>query len=185
MALAFCRWLPHQGDGCLTKAPLSRSEVVGRNPTDRGKQGVKRSLLVEGNGMPLALAVGPANRNDHLLLAETLDGLVARRPSRAALVQHLCLDLGYDDAGSRHEAAQRGYVSHIRSGSRTLHNGQHSRKQARRWVVERTHAWLNRFRRLLVRWERKVANYEALLHLACSLICWRAAQADRAAGARG
>lgn len=65
------RWL--SVDGCLTKAPLSRSEVVGRNPTDRGKQGVKRSLLVDGNGMPLALALGPANRNDHLLLAETLD----------------------------------------------------------------------------------------------------------------
>lgn len=177
------RWL--SVDGCLTKAPLSRSEVVGRNPTDRGKQGVKRSLLVDGNGMPLALALGPANRNDHLLLAETLDGLVARRPSRAALVQHLCLDLGYDDAGSRREAAQRGYVSHIRSGSRKLHQEQHSRKKARRWVVERTHAWLNRFRRLLIRWERKIANYEALLHLACGLICWRAAQADRAAGARG
>lgn len=52
-------------------------------------------------------------------------------------------------------------------------------------MVERTHAWLNRFRRLLIRWERKIANYEALLHLACGLICWRAAQADRAAGARG
>src|SRR5215211_3961561 len=86
--------------------------------------------------MPLALALGPANRNDHLLLAETLDGLVARRPSRAALVQHLCLDLGYDDAGSRREAAQRGYVSHIRSGSRKLYQEQHSRKKARRWVVE-------------------------------------------------
>ena len=69
------RWLAV--DGCLAKAPLSRSEVVGRNPTDRGKQGVKRSLLVDGKGVPLALAVGPANRNDHLLLAETLDGLVA------------------------------------------------------------------------------------------------------------
>jgi putative transposase len=173
------RWL--SVDGCLTKAPLSRSEVVGRNPTDRGKQGVKRSLLVDGKGLPLALAVGPANRNDHLLLAETLDGLVARRPSRAALVQHLCLDLGYDDAGSRREAAQRGYVSHIRSGG-GVRKRQH---QARRWVVERTHAWLNRFRRLLIRWERKVANYEALLHLACSLICWRAAQVGTAAGARG
>src|SRR3954471_15508414 len=81
------RWL--SVDGCLTKAPLSRSEVVGRNPTDRGKQGVKRSLLVDGRGVPLALVVGPANRNGHLLLADTLDGLVARRPPRSALVQHL------------------------------------------------------------------------------------------------
>jgi hypothetical protein len=93
-------------DGCPTKAPLSRSEVVGRNPTDHGKQGVKRSLLVDGKGVPLALVVGPANRNDHLLLADMLDGLVTRRPLRSALVQHL--GLAYDDAGSRHGAARRG-----------------------------------------------------------------------------
>lgn len=110
------RWL--SVDGCLTKAPLARSEVVGRNPTDRGKRGVKRSLLVDARGMPLGLAVGPANRNDHLLLSATLDGLIVPRPAPARLVQHLCLDLGYDDAGSRREAAQRGYVAHIRPRAR-------------------------------------------------------------------
>ncbi|HEX6015767.1 MAG TPA: IS5 family transposase [Geminicoccaceae bacterium] len=174
------RWLAV--DGCLTKAPLSRSETVGRNPTDRGKQGVKRSLLVDGEGVPLAVAVGPANRNDHLLLAETLDGLVARRPSRSAPVQHLCLDLGYADAGSRHEAARRGYVAHIRGRSEEVQERRRGRKRARRWVVERTHSWLNRCRRLLVRWERKRANHAAFLHLACALICMRAA--GGAAGAR-
>jgi putative transposase len=177
------RWLAV--DGCLTKAPLSRSEVVGRNPTDRGKQGVKRSLLVDAKGLPLALALGPANRNDHLLLAETPDGLVARRPSRSALAQHLCLDLGYDDAGSRREAAVRGYVTHIRGRSDEVRDGRRrARKRARRWVVERTHAWLNRCRRLLVRWERKVANHAAFLHLACALICLRAAGAGGGAGTR-
>jgi putative transposase len=176
------RWLAV--DGCLTKAPLSRSEVVGRNPTDRGKQGVKRSLLVDGKGVPLALVVGPANRNDHLLLAETLDGLVARRPPRSALVQHLCLDLGYDDAGSRQEAARRGYLVHIRGRREEARARRSGRKRARRWVVERTHAWLNRSRRLLVRWERKVANPAAFLHLACALICDRAAGASAAMGVR-
>ena len=58
------------------------------------------------------------------------------------------------------------------------------RKRARRWVVERTHAWLNRCRRLLVRWERKVANHAAFLHLACALICDRAAGASAGTGAR-
>jgi putative transposase len=165
------RWLAV--DGCLTKAPLSRSEVVGRNPTDRGKQGVKRSLLVDGKGLPLALVVGPANRNDHQLLAETLDSLVARRPARTAMVQHLCLDLGYDDAGSRHEATRRGYRVHIGGWREEAGKRKSKRKRARRWVVERTHAWLNRCRRLLVRWERKVANHAAFLHLACALICQR------------
>jgi len=176
------RWLAV--DGCLTKAPLSRSEAVGRNPTDRGKQGSKRSLLVDGGGVPLALVVGPANRNDHLLLADTLDGLVVRRPSRPALVQHLCLDLGYDDAGSRHEAARRGHVAHIRGRSEEARGRRSGRKRARRWVVERTHAWLNRCRRLLVRWERKVANHAAFLHFACALICDRATGASASGGAR-
>jgi putative transposase len=165
------RWLA--ADGCLTKAPLSRSEVVGRNPTDRGKQGVKRSLLVDAMGLPLALVVGPANRNDHRLLAETLDSLVARRPARTAMAQHLCLDLGYDDAGSRHEAARRGYVVHIRGWREEVRKRTSKRKRAHRWVVERTHAWLNRCRRLLIRWERKVDNHAAFLHLACALICQR------------
>ena len=158
--------------------------MVGRNPTDRGKQGVKRSLLVDGRGVPLALVVGPANRNDHLLLTETLDGLVVRRPPRSAPVQHLCLDLGHDDAGSRHEAARRGYVVHIRGRSEEARTRRSGRKRARRWVVERTHAWLNRSRRLLVRWERKVANHAAFLHLACALICDRAAGAGASMGAR-
>src|ERR687897_318746 len=135
------RWLAV--DGCLTKAPLSRSEGVGRNPTERGKQGVKRSLLVDGKGLPLAI------------------------------VHHLCLDLGYDDAGSRHEATRRGYVVHIRGWREEVRKRTSKRKRARRWVVERTHAWLNRCRRLLVRWERKVANHAAFLHLACALICQR------------
>jgi putative transposase len=102
---------------------------------------------------------------------------VARRPPRSALVQHLCLDLGYDDEGSRHEAARRGYVVHIRGRREEVQERRRGRKRARRWVVERTHAWLNRSRRLLVRWERKVANYAAFLHLACALICLRAARA--------
>jgi putative transposase len=139
---------------------------------------------VDGTGVPPAVVVGPANRNDHLLLADTLDGLVVRRPSRPALVQHLCLDLGYDDAGSRHEAARRGYVAHIRGRSEEARGRQSGRKRARRWVVERTHAWLNRSRRLLVRWERKLANHAAFLHLACALICDRAAGASASGGAR-
>jgi putative transposase len=150
------RWLAF--DGCLTKAPLSRSEMVGRNPTDRGKQGVKHSLLMDGKCVPLALVVEPANRNDHLLLADTLDDFVARRPGCSALVQHLCLDLGYDNADSRKEPDRRGYVVHIHGRRDEARECRSGRKQARRWVVERTHAWLNRSRRLLVRWERKMAS---------------------------
>jgi transposase len=92
---------------------------------------------------------------------------------RAQLWCNICLDLGYDDAGSRHEAARRGYVVHIRGWREEVRKRTSKRKRAHRWVVERTHAWLNRCRRLLVRWERKVANHAAFLHLACALICQR------------
>jgi putative transposase len=168
------RWL--SVDGCLTKAPLSRSEVVGPNPTDRGKQGVKRSLLVDGRGLPLALVVGPANRNDHLLLADTLDAMILR-PSLRLGRPHLCLDRGYNDQNSRRVAARRGYIAHIRARGTAAPRRRNWRKRARHWVVERTHAWLNRYRRLLVRWERKVSNYQALLHFAFALIWVRAAAA--------
>jgi putative transposase len=169
------RWLA--ADGCITKAPLSRSEAVGRNPTDRGKQGVKRSLLVDSHGIPLALAVGPANQNDHLLLGQTLDALVIDRPDPAVTVQNLCLDKGYEYDRARDEVAKRRYAAHIRTRGEEIQELRcDPLKRPRRWSVERTHAWLNDFRRLCIRWERKVINYEAFLHLACALACMRAAK---------
>lgn len=90
--------------------------------------------------------------------------------------RHLCLDAGYDYEAVRAVLDQWGYVGHIRSRSQEQ-AAQHREpgKRARRWVVERTHAWLNRFRRLLIRWEKKQANYVALLHFACAWITFRAA----------
>ena len=71
--------------------------MVGPNPTDRGKPGVKRSLLVEGQGGPLAVVVGPANRHDATLLRETLEAVIVERPEPTEeKPQHLCLDKGFD-----------------------------------------------------------------------------------------
>ncbi len=77
------------------------------------------------------------------------------------------MDLGYDYESCRSEAVSRGYEVHIprRGGERREHA---VGSRARRWVVERTHSWLNRSRRLLVRWEKKPANYLAFIHLACA-----------------
>lgn len=104
------------------------------------------------------------------LLAVTLDGLVVARPApTAATPQHLCLDKGYDYQCTREDVAQRGYVAHIRGrGEEAADTRQHPGGKARRWVVERTHGWLNRSRRLLVRWEKKRENYLAFVHLACA-----------------
>lgn len=106
---------------------------------------------------------GRGNRNDHRLLAESLAGLVVRRP------QGLCLDKGYDYASTRTVARRLRLTLHLRTRGEKAHARRRGH-QARRWVVERTHSWLNRFRRLLGRWEKKAANYEAMLHLACATI---------------
>ena len=144
---------------------------------DRSKQGTKRSLLVEASGVPVGLAVAGANKNDFKLLAETLQSLPVARPEpRAEVPQHLCLDKGYDFEEVRAVAAASGLVAHIRSrGEETQAKARPPGQQARRWVVERTHSWMNRFRSLLIRWAKKVENYLGLLHFVCGLIAYRAA----------
>lgn len=156
-------------DGAMTKAPFGRA-ATGKNPTDRGKQGVKRSLLTDGAGIPLAIVIDGANRHDMKLLCATLDGIVIARPEPTGThPQHLCLDAGYDYPSNREQAEAHQYIPHIRN------RGQEKQEKvlipghrARRWVVERTHSWINHSRRLLVRWEKKAENYLAFLHLACA-----------------
>ena len=118
-----------------------------------------------------------ANRHDMKMVEATLESIVAERPvPRPAQPQRLCMDKGYDFAEVEQLVARYGYTAHIRS------RGQERKEQqalpgyrARRWVVERSHSWLNRFRRLLIRWEKRLDNYLAMLHFACAWITYRAA----------
>ena len=159
-------WQWQAMDGVMTKAPFGGA-ATGPNPTDRGKRGTKRSLLVDGAGAPLAVVVDGANRNDMKLVAATLDGIVIARPDPAEAEQHLCLDAGYDAGAVRSATTERGYTAHIRRRADERAEP-HPDGKARRWVVECAHSWLNRSRRLLVRWEKKVENYRAFIHLACA-----------------
>jgi putative transposase len=136
---------------------------------------VKRSVLVEGDGGPLALVVAGANVPDTKLLAATLEAIVVERPQPTeAAPQHLCLDKGYDNPTGRAAAAQQGYVPHIRRiGEEKLDAQQERRYPARRWVVERTLAWLSKCRAILVRYDKKAQNYLGLLKLACALLWYR------------
>ena len=89
--------------------------------------------------------------------------------------QHLCLDKGYDFPQVRELVARYGSTAHIRSrGEERVEKQTLPGYRARRWVVERTHSWLNRFRRLLIRWEKRLGNYLAMLHFACAWITFRA-----------
>lgn len=149
---------------------------TGPNPTDRGKRGVKRSLLVEAAGIPLALVIDGANCHDMRLLAPTLEALAIRRPTPSAEhPQGLCLDRGYDFAAIRTHLLAGGYTPHIRRRGEERTLRREAGVKARRWVVERTHGWLNRFRRILIRWEKRADTYLAMLHLACGIISYRAA----------
>ena len=163
-------------DGAMTKAPLG-GEATGPNPTDRGKSGVKRSLLNEGHGVPMALAVAGANRTDMKLARPTLESLVVERPEPTPEhPQGICLDAGYDYQEVRDLLAAFGFTAHIRSrGEEAQELREKAGSRARRWVVERSHSWMNRFRRILIRWEKKPENYLGFLHFACALIAFRAA----------
>jgi len=176
-------------DGAMTKAPFGRAataeaEGLGRNPTDRGKPGTKRSILSDGHGLPLAVVVAGANRTDMKLLAPTLDALVLARPDPTPeRPQGVCLDKGYDYDTIRDQLDARGYTPHIRPIGEDTRSARSldPTKTPRRWVVERLHSWLNRSRRLLVRWEKLKVTYQAFLHLACALICFQQCDRYRAA----
>lgn len=108
---------------------------------------------------------------------ETIQSIPIRRPSPTRKdPQGMCLDKGYDYDEVRDLLKEFRFTAHIRSrGEEARALKKRAGFKARRWVVERTHSWMNRFRRILIRWEKKPENYVALLHLVCGLITWRAA----------
>ena len=148
---------------------------MGQNPTDRAKKGVKRSILVEADGGPLSVVVAGENVRDDKLLAATLDATVVERPEPTdEAPQHLCLDKCYDNGPSREVVRERDYVAHIRRiGEEKKDEAGEKRYPARRWVVERTLAWLSKCRALLVRYDKKARNYLGLIKLACILLWYR------------
>ncbi|GHX79451.1 IS5/IS1182 family transposase [Vibrio cholerae] len=163
MACDIIGWLPN-------KSAFSGLKKAGKNPTDRAKQGVKRSLLTDANGLPLAVVSDGANVHAIKLVLQTLDALECYRPP---LKVPLYLDKGYTGQWLHDELVALNYIPHVQSRAEEAASLKQSDDfKAHRWVVERTHSWLNRYRRLLVRWEKKIENYEAMLHFACGLIVW-------------
>ena len=156
-------------------APV-KGEKIGRNPTDRAKNGTKRHIHVDGNGIPIGISLSGANDHDITKYKECLDSCIIKRPSSKRVVQNICLDKAYDSKDVR-EHLKRKYIVHIpeRSNRKQVNREKKcpGRKKARRWVVERTGAWHNKFRRLKVRYEVKAENYLAFVMLASAIICLR------------
>jgi transposase len=152
-------------DGCITKAP-SGGEVAGRSPVDRGKQGLKRSVVTDGHGIPLHLVTAGANRHDAPLLASTLAGLDKLDGLPEEVTVHL--DRGYDgqptrallDAlGLNGAIARKGVPAPIQAGAR--------------WVVERTHQWMNGYGKLRRCTETRQGVVDFYLFLAAALVVLR------------
>lgn len=130
---------------------------------------------MDGRGTPLAVVATGANRHDVTQVEKVLDSVVIDRPEPTSeAAQHLCGDKAFDSKDAREAIEARGYIPHIRSRreerQEKLSKPGH---RARRWVVEAAHSWMNRFRKILVRFEKTDRAYLGLVHLACAIIAWR------------
>ncbi len=166
-------WEWQAADGVLGKSRFEGG-ARGPNPTDRAKMGTKKSVLVEQDGGPLGVVIAGANRNDCKLLDQTITAIVVQRPDPAQVIQNLCLDKGYDNPSGEAACNAGGYVPRIRRiGEEKLDSAAEKTHPARRWVVERTIAWLQKCRALLIRYDKKPTNYLGLIQLACALLWYR------------
>jgi transposase len=150
---------------------VARGKKTGPNPTDRRKAGSKHHLLTEAQGIPLAAILTAANRNDITQLLPLVDAIppIGGRPGRPVRKPRLIQgDRGYDSQPHRDALRRRGIDTQL-AKRRTPHGSGLGRT---RWVIERTLAWLHRFRRLAARYERRPCIHEAFLTLGCALICW-------------
>lgn len=152
-------------DGCITKAPCG-GEMAGRSPVDRGKQGLKRSTVVDANGIPLGAVAAPANRHDSPLLEATLDTLDLLGPLPAAMTVHL--DRGYDSEVTREKVAQRGLGADISERGKPA-----PLAATERWMVERTHAWTNAHKKLVWCTERRAVVIDFWLAFSAVIIIVR------------
>ena len=133
-------------------------------------------MLVDGGGVPLPLAVTGANWHDVSRLETMLDSLVVERPDIFEEPQHLCLDAGYTGEPALEIVVLRGFIPHIKGrGEEKKEKETGSGYKARRWIVEVAHAWVNQFRKLLVRYEKLKSSYLGLLMFACAFIAFRKA----------
>ncbi|SMB81849.1 Transposase DDE domain-containing protein [Deinococcus hopiensis KR-140] len=173
-------WEWQTADGSMLKAPLGKGagapEATGRQPTDRGRAGCKRTLLTDAKGIPLSVVLCGANQHDSTVLSGAPDAVVVAAPVEQEQ-RRLLLDRGYDTPACRQLAMDQGLVAHIPKTSAAAQPipapGDPQRHPPRRSVVEVGHSWFNRFRRLQTRWEKRQDLHPGFVELAACLIIWR------------
>jgi IS5 family transposase len=150
--------------------------------------------LTDKNGIPLSAVISPASTHDIKLVTEVVDKTIIKRPppsskskNKRRQQQHLCLDKGYKSAEEEQELIKRGYILHIPiKKKKKKKKGKDSEEKmdekdvpnrkkysSKRWVVERTNSWHNRFRKLFTRYEKKTENYLGLVQFSCCMIIYR------------
>ena len=162
--------------------------MTGNSPVDRSKLGTKRHILTDKKGIPLSAVISSASTHDIKLVTDVMDNMVIKRSSsssakcnssRKRKVQHLCLDKAYNSKTVKQAIIKRGYVPYIpykRNRGQKIEamcQKRYPSAKNKRWVVERTNSWHNRFRKLFTRYEKKVGNYLGLVQLSCSIIIYR------------
>jgi len=173
------RWRGSPGAGRVSTGPWSRprwrKRRSGRTRPIGGKAGSKRHLLVDGRGVPLSLVVTGANAHDVTQLETVLGAIMVKRPHpRQRRSKHLCADAGYRGQPARAIIEAHGYIPHVVNRRKEADlKRRDPKKKARRWVVEVCHSWFNRFRKLLVRYEKLERSFLALNHLAAAIIAFR------------
>ena len=119
--------------------------------------------------MPISIYLEGANIHDMKLLGETIDSINIERPAFLETIVNLCLDKGYDYPECEELIIENLMRPHIRHRGEEIEEKRQGTKP-RRWVIERDFSWINRYRRLLIRWEKKPENYLAFIHIACSVM---------------
>ena len=165
--------------------------MTGNNPTDRSKLGTKRHILTDKKGIPLSAAITSASTHDVKAVTNVIDNTVLNKSPESSYrkkktrrkypqQQHLCLDRAYSSRSIENEIIKRGYVPHIQYKRKRgqvkdpkVNQKKCSYAKNKRWVVERTNSWHNKFRKLFTRYEKKVENYLGLVQLSCSIIIYR------------
>ena len=155
-----------------------RGKVPEQTPRIGEKKGSKRHLLVDGRGVPLSIVVTGANRHDVSQLAAVLGGRIVEpvvdEEEEDEVGEHLCADAAYAGDAPKRIMIAAGYAPHVRPrGKEKQEKAMNPAFKARRWVVEACHSWFNRFRKLVIRYEKLDATYIALHHLAATIIALR------------
>ena len=148
----------------------SGGKKTGKNLTDRGKKGTKKSLVTDGDGGPLGVVIAGANTVEQKLLKATIEAIVVERPDPdeggAAPVPGRQVRQP-ERGGEAGRVGRNTWGTSARPAPAGVRRSGRAAGRARRWVVERTFGWLSKCRGMQVRYEKKGTNYLELIQIAC------------------